>query len=579
MKRIRFFLGLILVVAFALTAYGIQVGVPFRWFVDETYAISVRILTTRSLTPVLSDMWHPSAYPIVLAIFLIPYFAWLKITHYPLELAGKSASISWTSLAFDYPDLASGIILWSRLLSVLLGVASCYIVYRLGKKLDNVRSGLLAALVLATTMDFCGTNHFATRTPLVNFLVLLSFYYVVRFYDSDFKRRFIKVAALVAGLSISTKVTGLISLAPLCVVWLFNKKKSRLLSKIVVFLLLGILVGNPKLLTEVSLYLQGYSVMLGSFSRAGEGDPIGLYERSAALVNYFLQIVYGMGIPFSLSALIGCFFYYSEQRSIFKKLIIAAMLLSYWIAISMTEYGFKDAPSKGSVLLLPYLALLAGIGLERLLSNRNGRWVRWSLVIIVFVYSFWHCLSSDWVFVKGDTRYQVTKWIKENVPKRSKIEFFSLINRGASEELYKDYQILFGGFNSAELKGISPFKEYTGIKETMGEYDPYYASILNSGPKGEYVLLSFDFFGEIEMLEKGDTPISTVRVAVVQRLLQGEYPYRRIKEFIPKNNKIASKRFRGVAMPISFWKNPISNIGYVSPIIYLYKKVNEPNRG
>lgn len=205
-KEFLFLIG-ILTVALFLSTYGIQMGVPYRWFVDEVYAISIRILATRSLdVSQIYYFYHPPAYPMALALFLVPYLGLLKLIGFPLDLAGKSAAVSWTKMAFDFPGLASGIILWSRFFSVMCNVMSCYLVYRMGKKLAGTRTGLFSALVLATTMDFSGAHHFATNTPFVSLLVLLSVYSIIRFTTSGFNKQFIRTGAFAAGLPFRQKL-------------------------------------------------------------------------------------------------------------------------------------------------------------------------------------------------------------------------------------------------------------------------------------------------------------------------------------------------------------------------------------
>lgn len=577
MKREKSLLTGILLTVFFLTLFGIQMGIPFRWHVDEVYATSVRFLGERSIAAVHdSSILHPAAYPIVLALFLIPYFVFLKLSGYPLELAASSGRISWTQMAFDYPELTSGIILWSRFSSVLIGVASCYLLYRLGKKMINARTGLCSALALALTMDFSGTNHFATRTPLVSFLTLLSFYYAVKFHLSGFNSRLIKLAALFAGLCFSTKANGSIAFLPLCVAVWFAPWRLINAGRVLLFLAAGVVLGNPLLLVYPSQYFErylfffsGYLVHIGPLPPDATGH-LEFFERGIGWVNSFIQVLYGMGVPLAVFALIGGAVYFSRKNWGFQKWIMGSFLLVYWTLISVSEFGVFKAHTKASVLLAPWIALLAGIGLERFISSPHWKLPKRVAVVLTLCFSFWYCLCADWVFINGDTRYRVTQWIKGNIPKGSAIAFFSQINEGASEELYRDYHILYGDLDSSDLEGISPFKDLR--KRPLD----YFSSMLEKGPSAEYVLLSFDSFLKLENAKKPTHPPAASRQEVVRRFLKGDYPYQLIKEFIPGNYKEAgSKEPAGVSLPHSFWKNPISNMGYISPIVFIYQRTGD----
>ncbi len=569
-------LVIILLISLGLSLFGIQMGVPSRWYVDEVYATSLRILGERSLAPTLTSSLNPGAYPIALAAFQIPYLVILKLSGYPLELAAATAGLSWTQMALDYPGLASGIIIWSRIFSVLLGVFSCYILYKLGRRMYHPRVGLYSALVLATSMDFSGTNHFAIPTPLVIFLTLLSFYFVVEFHYSGFNTRFIKLAAFTAGLCFSTKLNGLIAILLLGIVLRFtDRKRLSLFIRIsLCYFIMGTILGNPIILIHPIESFKRYGYLLNYYLIHVDPATMGQIEhphfliRGLGLINYLIQMAYGIGIPYALLALTGALFYFSDKKNgPFQRWLLGLFLLSYWLIISLTQYGINNAPAKASVLLIPFIALLAGVGLEQILGSKQ--WRQWKRVMAVsaFCYSFWYCLSADWVLVKKDTRYQVTQWINENVPKESTIEFLSEINRAASEDIFKDYQILHAGINSRESKGISPFKD-------MQEKSVYYFDRREVGPEGKYLVLTFDSFTDIPVVETASSNTLTGKGPVIQGLLQGKYPYRLAKKFMPSNYKIESRRFPGILIPVSFWRDPIPNMGYISPIVYIYERTS-----
>lgn len=111
---------------------------------------------------------------------------------------------------------------------------------------------------------------------------------------------------------------------------LFTHKQTRKnvgVITISIFLLLGIIVGNPNILTDTGHYLYGYSMMMGAFSRPAH-DIAGMHflDRWVGLVNYLIQIIYGMGIPFSLFTLLGCVAWCAKKGQGFEKLVIGSLV-------------------------------------------------------------------------------------------------------------------------------------------------------------------------------------------------------------------------------------------------------------
>ena len=112
------------------------------------------------------------------------------------------------------------IILSGRFVTALLGAATVPLVFLIGRKIGDVRTGVLAALLLMFLPGHVQHSHFATVDAPVTFFVTLCLWFSVRAAatqrETAWRQRQLLIAAFIAGLAAATKYNGvLVLVAPL----------------------------------------------------------------------------------------------------------------------------------------------------------------------------------------------------------------------------------------------------------------------------------------------------------------------------------------------------------------------------
>lgn len=141
-----------------------------------------------------------------------------------------------------------GVSEWSaRLPSVLAGVGSLLLTYLLARRMFDPRVGLLAALVLASTIEFALLTHAATPDALLLFFTLLT-YTAFWFGQQRGGRSWWLPTAAACGLAVLTKGPVGVVMPALVILFYFilNREPGRLLDRrIVPSLILFLLVAAP----------------------------------------------------------------------------------------------------------------------------------------------------------------------------------------------------------------------------------------------------------------------------------------------------------------------------------------------
>jgi len=141
-----------------------------------------------------------------------------------------------------------------RLVSILAGSLSVYVMYFLGKKLFNRRVGILSAILLTFSSYHILYSKIIMLESTVIFFILTSIYY---FYKSCDKKRDIKYACIsgvFVGLATITKWVGLLLYPVFFIYILWTKKSFRSLlnKKFLILTTTSILVGLP---VYISLFI------------------------------------------------------------------------------------------------------------------------------------------------------------------------------------------------------------------------------------------------------------------------------------------------------------------------------------
>jgi 4-amino-4-deoxy-L-arabinose transferase-like glycosyltransferase len=365
----------------------------------------------------------------VLIAFILLYFFYLgipaiwegddsihaEISHQMFERNDLMAPyFNYTELRFDKPPLTFWINVFffklfgmneftTRMGSALFGVFGLWLVYLFGKKLYNRRTGILAALILGTSIIyFLETQLTLLDTALTFFISLTIYWFYIGYYEG--KRFFLSLLGVPLGLGILTKgpVVLLLSGGVGIVLWSYHtlkrqKKWNELFNwQLTVGLIVAALICVPWYLAMWQRFGEafiqshfGYH-MFARFTTAIEdhgGNQWYFY------LYYVMMLFIGL-FPWS-THMIG-----SIRLAIKQASNSSSFLLLVWAAVIFVFFNIAQTKLPGYVVpMLPPIAILTGYWWDQLLSGKIARVNLWVgnlvqiIIILIFtvtVFSFKH---------------------------------------------------------------------------------------------------------------------------------------------------------------------------------------------
>jgi 4-amino-4-deoxy-L-arabinose transferase-like glycosyltransferase len=252
----------IVILAAILRVWGVAAGAPFRMGVDEPVVLSsaLRMMRTGSFNPHFFDYGGFVLY-LQLAVGCLRF------------LAGAMAR-EWASLEQIW---IGDLLVWARMVSVVLGTATVYVVYCAGRRWGQV-TALTAALMLTVLPQHVRESHFAlTDTPLT-FLTALVMLLAIRAAESGRVREFFW-AGLAVGACTATKYNGLTTLImPLLAVTGLPGRRRAAAAVAILGAATGFLVSAPFTVLDLPAFLDGFARLMQSYN-GGRG-------ASAAAIGY-----------------------------------------------------------------------------------------------------------------------------------------------------------------------------------------------------------------------------------------------------------------------------------------------------
>ncbi len=195
-------LGLIIGLGAVLRLIGIRFGLPMAYHNDEW----VLVLATRQF---FSGDFNPHNF---LYPSLLMYIMYAFERLYFLFASGQ--------------DDLSTLYTLCRVVVLLFGLASLWLVYRLGKRLHDVRTGLLAALFLCIIPLHVMHSHFATTDVPLTFFILLTLWAALRMTERRMPADYL-LAGIAFGLTVSIKIPGAVIFVALLAGHLYGVAQER----------------------------------------------------------------------------------------------------------------------------------------------------------------------------------------------------------------------------------------------------------------------------------------------------------------------------------------------------------------
>lgn len=453
-------LVLIVATGVAVRVAGLQFGLPAVYNPDEV-AIMSRALGFAKGTLNPHNFLYPTFYFYVLFAWVGGYLGWLLVT-------GRAASVAALEQSF-FTD-PTGIYTAGRALGVAAGTATLLVLYRLGVRLADRRTGLAAAAFLAVAPLHVRDSHYvkhdvpATLAVAVAYLAMASLWRPAR----ERRRHAVPVggakAALVAGaacgVAFSTHYYCVFLAIPLA--WtIWHRWRSQGLSEVarrlcwaglaaaLVFLLL-----SPFLLVEPGTAWRDITA-----NRAIVVDRA-IAEGTFAPARRYAAMLWRdtLGTPVVVAAAAGIVWMLRTDPA------RAALLLAFPVPFLL--FIANTAPASRYLNpVLPFMALFAGWAVAR-----SAQWLRLpgpvlaAIVTVMALPGLWTSVATDRFFRQDDTRTLALRWIEEHIPAGATvmIQPYSVPLTASRESLTEALQIHLGSAEAASTKyqiqlGLNPY--------------------------------------------------------------------------------------------------------------------------
>jgi len=432
--RVAIPLGVVLLFALGLRLYGIAWEQSFILHPDEH--------------AVLAAAWriHLPDWPLSLSQLLDPeqsplnphFFHYGNLPFYLLKGVGSILSNFNESLAeWDLKLVGRG-------MSAVFDTGTVLLIYLLGRRLYNHRTGLLAAIFAAFTVLSIQLAHFCTVDSMLTFFVVLTVLLSAKVINNS-NRHALWAAVpigLILGLAIATKLTAAILLGVIVTAYALRcfkspsdsitrssfspgRIKSGLagLAIIVPVAIITIFVTEPYIFIDWSEFVaQTGWVRDAVVTRASDMPWTQQYIDTTPFLYQIRHLsIWGMGLPLAMAAWSGLLF---TLAIAIKRRRKADLLLLAWIIPFFLIAGSMEVKFTRYLLpLVPFLCLVAACLFSALYERARGKWRPFIIAVIALViassvfYSFAHVS----IYSNLHPVVQVTQWANTNVDREEMV--------------------------------------------------------------------------------------------------------------------------------------------------------------
>lgn len=407
---------------------------------DETVlmASTLNMIAEPSLRPDYPTMYHM---PFATYIYL-PFFVVLLVF---LRISGLFTSLEELK-SFGIVHYAE-LLPMARFISVLLGAASIYLVYKICDKLFNNKFiSLTASFLLSTNLMFVYLAHFGKVWLPQIFVILLTFYFIIGIYQKTQPqfRDYFKVA-LLTGISFGTHFIGILIYFPFLTVH-YLRNKNRKLREIFItnklFWLSNLIV---VILLPFIYYLNPYGFInyTQRSSRAATSilnESISLGDTHANFWQGFSgygQVLFEYGPLLTILFLLGLVPLFLQKRNLF--FIFGSFILGYYFVIGPVIGSTHFEPRFISPII-PFMAIISAYGIYYFYkSNFVGKKIKIILLFILFSSFLYSPILLDYKLIQPSSMISAQKWIYNNLSQESKIiNFYNYLPINENRETIED---------------------------------------------------------------------------------------------------------------------------------------------
>jgi len=419
MRKKTAVLFFILLAAALLRIWGVGFGLPDpECRSDETEIVfrAVR-MATGDLNP------HYYVYP---AFYMYLNFGLYLIYFFFLYLTGEAAALG--ALLHRYFFDPSPYLLIARTGTAVLGTATVYIVYRMGRKIGGGIAGLSAAALLAFCYLHGRDSHFAVTDVPSTFFIAFSLYYIIDMYREK-RMRFYVLAGLTAGLATAVKYNAAILLVPILLAhFLKPGSRMRYLSSLTdrkiwaafAVFFLTFLAAAPYSLLDFSTFIHDF---FWQMQRTSSGWVIdtgpGYIYHAKITFRYGLGIVWAILMP---CAVIFALFHRDKRLFILGAFTAVHLLVIGRSSLVFARYGIPILPA---LAVMTAVLMLKTIDRIPFLARRRHGAVLLFLLAALMEPAY-YLVMNDVILSRDDTRLLCKHWVEKNLPNNA----FVLISGG-----------------------------------------------------------------------------------------------------------------------------------------------------
>ncbi len=433
MKLVEHPIFIVLIFASILRFWGIWHGSPFSHYPDERHFVNRAIsFGSGDLNP---HWFHKPAFLMYLLFFEYGLFFVVG------KFMGMFSNVEGFAVYFfqnSWPFIMIG-----RITVSLFGIATIYVVYKIGKKFWSKTAGLCCAVLLALSYGhvFCGQNVKAD-VPSTLFTVL-SIYFLLRVVDNNsFSNKDYILAGLFAGLGAATKYYSIVLLPCILIVTVYEvvSKKNILIFRKYLYSLLafwGIYfvvspynfldpLGRKGTFAEIiNLFNKLSPFKLGNFSRleGSENFVLSGNNQGHYILNSFINYIKVIFASEGVGLIIGTIFISSICYVIFKPTLKKIVLIVFPILFSTISIVMSPSYTepRHQLIIYPFLSIIAGIFIYEISKKFSNKYKAYIILSFLLIFPFISIIENNVRICKTDTRTLLIDWIESNIPAGTKI--------------------------------------------------------------------------------------------------------------------------------------------------------------
>jgi hypothetical protein len=405
----------ILAVALALRLWGVPYGLPNLYNWDEPTVVNRAVrFGGGDLNP--HFFYYPTLWMYLLAIVFGGYFAVGR-------LSGHFHSAS--DFVVEYLAHPTSTYLIARVATALAGVATVWLVYRIGMRLMGREVGILAAALLSVSVIHVAYSQQAV-TDVPHTLFIAAALLAICAVATRGRRRDYLLAGVLIGLGTGTKYLAILLVAPLLLAHFHRRMASpegpRPTQGHLLLAFAGVaaafFVAAPYCFLDFGTFLRDYRAQAALSAGAG-GTTVWYY--------LFTVIPGDLGWPTCLLAALGCALL--ARRPGFERWVLLSFPFVYFSFVARYPKGFP----RYVIPLEPVLVLLASYGIwaiARRAPVRACRWVAAGLGLVCIAYPLWAVVGWNRLVAGSvDPRTRAASWCLREIPPGSSVAVQSLFDR------------------------------------------------------------------------------------------------------------------------------------------------------